>query len=357
MAVEILRAGTHRDSQGRVYEFTRESLGQIAESYDPDRHVAPILVTHDERQPNKGLIDRVWLDGNRLLAEPKQVDPELAESVNTGRWPRLSAAVYLPDSPANPVPGSYGLRHLAVVQIPAIKGMQPPEFSEEGTILLSETDSDLAALARAIREFMLGEFDGSVADRYLPSWLVESMAARAIEQRDGMTFSEQSEEPNVTENEEPATEGAAMPPEAAQYQRRMEALAAREAEIAKREAELTRAADTQFVEGAIATGKVPPFLRDRAIELLGALPDEPTQILTFSEGGRETKATPKQIFRELLGSLRTVQFGEVAPEGDAPVGDSNDSVAVSNKARRLVAEAAANGEVISFTEAVIRAGG
>ena len=155
---------------------------------------------------------------------------------------------------------------------------------------------------------------------------------------------------------EPADAGA-MPPSAEEYQRKMDALLAREAEIAKREAELTRAADTQFVEGAIASGKVPPFLKERAIELLGALPDEPTQILTFSEGGRETKATPKQIFRELLGSLRTVQFGEVAPESDSPIGDSNDSVAVSNKARRLVAEAAANGEVISFTEAVIRAGG
>jgi len=355
MALEILRAGTHRDSQGRTYEFTPDALRQIAESYQPDRHVAPILVTHDESKPNKGLIGRVWVDGDRLLAEPRQVDPELAEQVNAGRWPRLSAAIYLPDSPANPSPGRYGLRHVATVQIPAIKGMQPPQFAEEGTILLSETESDLAALARAFREFVLGEFDGETADRYVPSWMVDAMTSRAMEQRDVMNFSEPPEDPDVNQPE-PADAGA-MPPSAEEYQRKMDALLAREAEIAKREAELTRAADTQFVEGAIATGKVPPFLRERAIELLGALPDEPTQILTFSEGGRETKATPKQIFRELLGALRTVQFGEVAPEGDAPVGDSNDSVAVSNKARRLVAEAAANGETISFTEAVIRAGG
>jgi len=357
MAVEILKAGRHRDSQGRVYEFTPESLVQIAESYDPDRHVAPILVTHDETRPNKGLIDRVWVDGNRLLAEPKQVDPELAEQVNAGRWPRLSAAVYLPDSPANPVPGSYGLRHVATVQIPAIKGMQPPEFSEEGTILLSETDSDLAALARAIREFMLGEFDGVVADRYLPSWLVESMAARAIEQRDGMTFSEQSEEPNVTENEELATEGAAIPPDAQDYQRRMADLVARDAELKRREAELQRREDTQFVEQAIASGKIPPFLKGRVIELLGVLPDEQTQILTFAEGGKELQATPKQLLRGMLGSLRSVQFGEVAPEGDSPIGDSSDSVAISMKARRIFAEAEKNGETISFAEAVIRAGG
>ena len=361
MALEILKAGTHRDSQGRTYEFTPDALRQIAESYQPDRHVAPILVTHDETKPNKGLIDRVWVDGDRLLAEPKQVDPELAEQVNAGRWPRLSAAIYLPDSPSNPVPGSYGLRHVATVQIPAIKGMQPPEFSEEGTILLSETESDLAAIARAFREFVLGEFDGDTADRYIPSWLVDSMSQRAMAQqiqerpRDAMPMNF-SEESNVT-NQEPATGGAAMPPSAEEYQRLMADLTAREAEIARREAELTRSADTQFVEGAIASGKVPPFLRDRAIELLGALPDEPTQILTFAEGGKEVKATPKQLFREMLGALRTVQFGEVAPEGDSPIGDSSDSVAISKKARRIFAEAEKNGETISFAEAVIRAGG
>lgn len=357
MALEILKAGTHRDSQGRTYEFTPDALRQIADSYEPDRHVAPILVTHDETKPNKGLIDRVWVDGDRLLAEPRQVDPELAEQVNAGRWPRLSAAIYLPDSPSNPVPGSYGLRHVATVQIPAIKGMQPPEFSEEGTILLSETESDLAAIARAFREFVLGEFDGDTADRYIPSWLVDSMSQRAMEQqmqeRPGpMNFSEES---NVT-NQEPAMGGAAMPPSAEEYQRLMADLTAREAEVARREAELTRAADTQFVEGAIASGKVPPFLKDRAIELLGVLPDEQTQILTFAEGGKEVQATPKQLFREMLGSLRTVQFGEVAPESDSPIGESSN-VAIATKARQLAAQAAAAGEPISFAEAVIRAGG
>jgi len=355
MALEILRAGKHRDSQGRTYSFSVDSLKQIADSYDSSRHVAPILVTHDESRPNQGLIDRVWVEGESLLAEPRQVDPQLAEQVNAGRWPRLSAAIYLPDSPANPVPGSYGLRHVATVQIPAIKGMEPPQFSEEGTILLSETEADLAAIARAMRDFILGEFDGIVADRYLPSWLVESITARAMEQRDGMTFSEQSEEPNVNETEL-VTEGAAMPPSAEEYQRKMDAILAREAALAAREAELTRAADTQFVEGAIASGKVPPFLKERAIELLGALPDEPTQILVFSEQGKETKATPKQLFREMLGSLRTVQFGEVAPESISPIGD-NDPAAVAAKARRLIAEAAAAGETISFSEAVIQAGG
>jgi hypothetical protein len=361
MALEILRAGTHRDSKGNTYSFGTDALRQIAESYQPDRHVAPILVTHDETRPNKGLIDRVWVDGDRLLAEPKQVDPELAEQVNAGRWPRLSAAIYLPDSPANPVPGSYGLRHVATVQIPAIKGMKPPEFSEEGTILLSETESDLAALARAFREFVLGEFDGDTADRYIPSWLVDSMSQRAMEQRvldrpDAMPMNFSEEEGNVTQTT-PATEGTAMPPNTEEYQRLMADLTAREAEIARREAELTRAADTQFVEGAIASGKVPPFLKDRAIELLGVLPDEQTQILTFAEGGKEVKATPKQLFREMLGSLRTVQFGEVAPEGDSPIGDSSDSVAIATKARQLAAQAAADGEPISFAEAVIRVGG
>jgi hypothetical protein len=362
MALELLRVGTFLDSQKQPYTFTLDALKQIADSYNSDYHVAPILVNHDETKPNKGLIDRVWVEGDRLFAEPRQVDPELAELTNAGRWPSLSPAIYLPDSPTNPVPGSYGLRHVAMVQIPAIKGGKRPQFAEaeHGTILLfTETESDLAALARAFREFVLGEFDGETADRYLPAWMVDGMNQRAIRERmldrspEPMNFSE--EEGNVTQTT-PATEGTALPPESEDYKRRMDELTAREAALAAREAELTRAADTQFVEGAIASGKVPPFLKERAIELLGALPDEPTQILTFAEGGKEVKATPKQLFREMLGSLRTVQFGEVAPESNSPIGD-NDPAAVAAKARRLMTEAAANGETLSPAEAVIRAGG
>jgi hypothetical protein len=356
MALEVMRVGPVPDSQGRLHNITLDWLNQIAGAYQPKRHVAPILVTHDETKPNKGLIDRVWVEGDRLLAEPRQVDPELAEQVNAGRWPRLSAAIYLPDSPANPVPGSYGLRHVALVQIPAIKGMTPPQFSESGTILLSETESDLALLARSLRDFLLGEFDGDTADRYLPAWQVDAITARAMEQRQAAAMNFSEEEGNVTQTT-PATEGTALPPESEDYKRRMDELTAREAALAAREAELTRAADTQFVEGAIASGKVPPFLKERAIELLGALPDEPTQILTFAEGGKEVKATPKQLFREMLGSLRTVQFGEVAPESNSPIGNSGDPAAVAAKARQLIAQAAANGETLSPAEAVIRAGG
>lgn len=128
--VEIFRAGTHIDSAGVERTFTETDLDQMASSYNPAVHEAPFLVNHDETQPNQGLVDRVVRIGKSLFAQPKAVAAAFKSQINSRRLPALSAAFYHPQDPRNPHQGQWALRHVAAVQIPAVKGMQRPQFAE-----------------------------------------------------------------------------------------------------------------------------------------------------------------------------------------------------------------------------------
>ena len=59
-----------------------------------------------------GLGEILSLNGGDLLAEPDQLDPQFAELVGNGRFKKVSASFYLPDSPNNPKPGTLYLRHV-----------------------------------------------------------------------------------------------------------------------------------------------------------------------------------------------------------------------------------------------------
>ncbi|STD22410.1 Uncharacterised protein [Enterobacter asburiae] len=73
------------------------------------------------------------LNGGDLLAEPDQLDPQFAELVGNGRFKKVSASFYLPDSPNNPKPGTLYLRHVGFLgaQPPSIKGLKQVSFGEK----------------------------------------------------------------------------------------------------------------------------------------------------------------------------------------------------------------------------------
>jgi len=163
--LEIFKVGKHKDNRGIERDYTSAMVNEILESYDFRNHRAPILATHNENQPNKGLIAGLKRIGDRLFGIPYQVMPEFKESVNKGEWPAISPRLYHPDDPSNPRPGKWGLRHVAFVQIPAIKGMEMPEFSEhpdwDVEFCFSEIsfsgwmDSAIATIFRNMRDWFI----------------------------------------------------------------------------------------------------------------------------------------------------------------------------------------------------------
>ncbi|HHA2483914.1 TPA: hypothetical protein ACOEN0_004165, partial [Stenotrophomonas maltophilia] len=119
--LQIFKAGTHVAEDGRTLTFSEADVQQIADSYDPALHEAPIVVGHPKTDdPAYGWGKTLQAKDGLLVAEPHNVDPAFAELVNNGRFKKISASIFMPDSPGNPTPGKYYLRHIGFL------GAQPP---------------------------------------------------------------------------------------------------------------------------------------------------------------------------------------------------------------------------------------
>ncbi|MCO1337163.1 hypothetical protein MO867_22855, partial [Microbulbifer sp. OS29] len=81
-----------------------------------------------------GWVSSLDFAGSVLTAEPDQVEPEFAEMVNTGRFPKISASFFHPESANNPVPGVWYLRHVGFLgaAAPAVKGLKEASFAGDG---------------------------------------------------------------------------------------------------------------------------------------------------------------------------------------------------------------------------------
>ena len=144
-ALHIFRAGRHVDMAGQQIDFTEADLAATCAAYDPAKHEAPLTIGHPRHDlPAYGWVAGLSATANGIDAQPAQVDPAFAEMHAAGRFKKISASFYTPESPNNPVPGCYYLRHVGFLgaQPPAIKGLRPAEFAEDeaGVITFGETE-------------------------------------------------------------------------------------------------------------------------------------------------------------------------------------------------------------------------
>lgn len=111
--IKMFKPGRHVASNGTVHEFSEGDLRAAAAAYKPELHAAPMVIGHPKLDdPKYGTIQAVEFSDGFLLGTPDKVDPQFAETVNAGRYDRVSTAWYTPNSPSNPVPGVYYPRHL-----------------------------------------------------------------------------------------------------------------------------------------------------------------------------------------------------------------------------------------------------
>lgn len=118
------------------------------------------------------------------------MNPDFVEAVKSGAYKKISVSLYGPESPNNPLPGHYYLRHVGFLgaQPPAIKGLQAVEFAENEQTLDFETDfseRDLAyndkALARVLRN--LKNFSSTNSARKRPTGLFPSTILKVFQAR------------------------------------------------------------------------------------------------------------------------------------------------------------------------------
>ena len=131
--VHIFKAGTQTSAQGVTREFTQNDLRQIANSYKPDVHEAPIRIGHEDNDkvPAWGWVKGVKVKGDDLFAEV-DFSPMAEEYIKNGLYKKVSASFYSPDSKINPEPGKWSLRHVALLgaQPPAVKGLKGFAYEE-----------------------------------------------------------------------------------------------------------------------------------------------------------------------------------------------------------------------------------
>ena len=132
--VHIFSPGTQTSAQGVTREFTKADLKQVADSYEPDVHEAPIRIGHqdNDKVPAWGWVKDVKMKGDDLVAEV-EFSPLMEDYVKNGLYKKVSASFYSPESQINPEPGKWSLRHVAMLgaQPPAVKGLKGFAYAEE----------------------------------------------------------------------------------------------------------------------------------------------------------------------------------------------------------------------------------
>ena len=288
--IEIFRAGRHTDDAGTAHHFSEADLAGMVSSYDPLLREAPLTVGHPkDNLPAYGWVKSVGRTaGGALAIDTHQVEPQFAEMVQAGRFKKRSASFYPPQSPNNPTPGKWYLRHVAFLgaQVPAIAGLKDIAFAEDdagGAVSFSET---VTAETPSLQETQEPQPMPKTLQEQLDE--INAKLAAATAERDTAQ----------AEAETHKTAAATAQAQAASF-----------SEQARAD---RKAGFVSFAETQVTAGRLLPKDKDMAVATLDALAD--AQPVEFAEGDTTRKVSPVQWLQGLIAAApATVSFGEFAP--------------------------------------------
>lgn len=370
----IFKAGTHVATDGKPYTFTDADLAEIVAGYNPELAEAPIVVGHPSIDaPAYGWARSLEVRDGLLYAEPHQVEAQFAELVNAGRMKKISASIYLPDSPGNPTPGKHYLRHIGFLgaQPPAVKGLPTPNFAEDdGSVEfsgpLTSVGYSLVDVFQRMRDWFIERDGVEQADRIIPQWQIRSIAELTQHddsRTDHHTAFAASSDDKTTEFEMYQQTAAALATREQELKDQAAALEQREKAIKAREATELRKDATDFAEGLVASGQLLPRQQAAIVELLLALPAGTALNFSESEGADPVNKPANEVLRELLTSLpKRVDFSEKSGAAEAPAAVSFAAppgvlVDVGRAELHQRAKAYAATHNVSFLQAVQTLGG
>lgn len=369
--IEVFRAGTHRDSEGRECTFTADDLDQMVRN--ESLGAAPAVLGHPKHD------DPAWAwsngfrrDGDTLLCRFTDINPAFAAGVASKAYRNRSISVV-----KDPASG-WRVRHVGWLGAmpPAIDGLKAA-FSAEASGEVHEfgaLDSAGNALTQAaanfqsIRDQLIESAGIDAADRALPQWRIDYMRELADQVAD---------EPDDVSADDIATAFAAAAPnkdhtmtidQAAIDRAVQEALDKQQKTFS---AQITAANDraeqalagqrTQRITGQITewrrAGKVLPAEERGLAEFMASIEDGQPAGFTFSAAdGKEAKQTPAEWFASFMASRAPVvklgQNGRGDFGGDDPEPPSVDPAELAGKARTYMAEQERAGISITYAAAV-----
>jgi len=128
-----------------------ETFDKIISSYKPSEREVPLVLGHPKTDdPALGWVTKLRRAGETLQAQFKQVPDDLRELVNTGRYKKISIALF-PDMT---------LRHIGLLGAaqPAVPGMRNVKFNKDKTYteieFLTQPDTSLAPVPGTKEENM-----------------------------------------------------------------------------------------------------------------------------------------------------------------------------------------------------------
>lgn len=346
--IHIFKTGTHTDSHGKTLTFSEADLAAAVAAYDPNLHQAPIVVGHPKTDnPAYGWVQSLTADVANLFATPEQVNPEFSEQVAAGAYKKVSASFYPPNSPTNPVKGSYYLRHVGFLgaEPPAIKGLQPIEFSESDDAVTLTVDfaeakkSAFDSFVSAMRTLFFGE--GDATDTTTHDQNTQSDTQTDTQKDNSMSDPTTPPVPPAAPAA-PATPPVPTPPAPtdttdkdatiAALQAKLDAQAAADATVKTAAAEKENA---DFSESLVSDGKIAPAEKSIITAMLDALDrDSSNAPVEFGEG--DNKQPLKDAVKSKLSAANANTFSHLFSESatkpqnvsanfDAPAGTSIDA--------------------------------
>ncbi|MGG2141454.1 peptidase [Symbiopectobacterium sp. RP] len=319
--LHIFKAGTHTDMHGRKIDFSESMIGDMVQAYDPSLHEAPIVVEHSRTDdPAYGWVKRLSTQGRDVLAEPHEVDPAFAELVANKRFKKISSSFYTPDSPSNPKPGIYYLRHVGFLgaQPPAIKGLKTASFAkaEEGVVEFADWGlTTSASMFARLRDFFIEKFGREAADEVIPGWQIDALRdAAQIESASRPAFTEFSTAapaailpPNTEDNTVDEKEKQRLTQQNADLKRQFDAR--RQADSQARQ-QAVHHANAAFADDLVTHGRLAPAARSVMVAMLN-FADAGEEPVSYTEGSITQPLG--EAFRSLLKSAAPlVDFSEVA---------------------------------------------
>lgn len=356
--IHIFKTGTHTDSHGKTLTFSESDLAAAVAAYDPNLHQAPIVVGHPKTDnPAYGWVQSLTADAANLFAMPEQVNPEFSEQVANGAYKKVSASFYPPDSPTNPVKGTYYLRHVGFLgaEPPAIKGLQPIEFSESDdavtlTVDFAEKTTAFDSFVSAMRTLFFGEDTATDTTTYDQNTNDQNIKPEADNQKDSsMSDPATTPVPPVTPPT-PATPPVpnAPPTDTTDKDATIAALQAKLDAQAKAEstakAQAVQKENADFSESLVTDGKIAPSDKSIITAMLDALDRDSSHApVEFGEGDKSLplKAAVKAKLTDANANTFSHLFSEAATKPqttnanfEAPAGTSIDAdrLALHNQA-------------------------
>jgi hypothetical protein len=235
-------------------------------------------------------VSNLSVRNGELYADIGQVEQHFADAVRSGRYKKISASFYHPQSPVNPKPGVWYLRHVGVLGAvpPAVKGLGNAMF----------TEGDFVAFSSEELEFGMGDNE-----------TVETVAEQPV-----TTETEQIDYAEISN--ELSRKVAELESRVASFGEQETAMQKREQAIRDAEAQLVRQGIAMQLQKRVDSG----VIQQSVVGGLQMFLESITTLGTVDFG--EKKQTPVEFFLQFLDIQPRhdagVVFGEVAKDAETP---------------------------------------